>query len=203
MVQVYTYKTASTLIANATVAYLVYVILLKVKKKFRSYLIDHEYNFSGLLPVSRAADFNVADENDGGNKRYGEIVPLLEEFRSTSHRDGTDFKLQVLQNAMKKVLASLNRHQTYGFEVKEMGMFWVCYVIITSYCCNIPDSKDMSKIKQNGTFLLCVRCLSTCKDIEALLKAPQCRATEVGIAYFKTLKINCGCCQRLKNERTC
>lgn len=52
LVQVYSDKPATTLKANATVAYPVNTVLLNFSKEFRRYLIDHGHTLVELLPVS-------------------------------------------------------------------------------------------------------------------------------------------------------
>lgn len=104
MVQVYTDTTASTLEANAMVAYAVHVKLQNFTYEFRRNLIDHGHPFAGLLHVCTAAQVDCVEGGEDENEDVGRVVSLSARLSSTYDIDGRDAKLYVLHKAMEMIL---------------------------------------------------------------------------------------------------
>ena len=92
--QVYSDKTATTLKANAMVAYPIHVVFLNCSASFRRFLINREYTLVGFLPV--AGETTGIYENDGmeednfltRNISTEEIIPLQDTITQTSAPSG-------------------------------------------------------------------------------------------------------------------
>lgn len=98
---------------------------------------------------------------------------LLDELRGTNQREGRDLKICVLYKAMKMLQLPLKTVRTYGLEVRVQNNRWVFFSIITSYCCDILERKDMFGIKHEGRTSPCVGCHSTYNDIEVFVKGDE------------------------------
>lgn len=165
MEQSYSNKTATTLKANATVAYLVQVVLLNFRKEYRWYLIDNGYSFVGLWPVSTAEQDQKTNLGDTLESRSGHntisVVSLSDEPNQTSQRYGRDLKIAVLHERMQKILGPSSASDETGFNVLISANAWKCHPVRTLYCCAIRKSKDISGVKHGSTAHSCVRCLAS------------------------------------------
>lgn len=147
MVQMYRKIAACTLKANMIVPYPVHSALLNFTQEFCPFFIDHGHKIARLLPDSRASRW--CQESYFGNTADGEVVSMSDELQRTNRRYGRDFKLRVLRKTMEMILLPVMTGRRYGFDVSVRNKQRVLHPIIASYCCNIPEVKDMSKI-HNG-----------------------------------------------------
>jgi len=176
--QVFTDKTASSLNAKAMTAHAVHLTLLNFDKRFREWLINHGHTIIGFLPTKmNAVDFVEddckgaidTDENEhipnGSATDY--VIPLNDRLEMTSNNNGRLQKMNVIHSVMKDILSPLTETNKIGFkcETKD-GRKYYCHPIICSYCCDIPEGKDLSGIRHNtNTKYPCIRCLSSLNDI--------------------------------------
>ena len=79
----------------------------------------------------------------------------------TDCNTGRTHKMEIIHEALHDILHPLSKASCTGFEVRpSTGGIWTCYPRIVSYCCDIPESKDISCVK-HGILTLspCVRCM--------------------------------------------
>ncbi len=75
---------------------------------------------------------------------------------------------------MKYILEPLSKKSSDGFVFcRSQTVKWYCHPHLTSYCCDIPEAKDMCAIRHNlVTFRPCHRCLLTTIGMKTHRKAP-------------------------------
>jgi len=166
-----------TLKSNAMVAYPVHVVLLNATPSFRRWLIDNGHTLVGFLPVEFLPDDTYGDGDDEYCDADGDVsVVQLDDFIThTSNKTGRLLKLEMLHKSMKKILEPLRALLDRGFSVKDKsGHVWNCFPKMVSYCCDIPEAKDMSGVK-HGTLGLapCIRCMSSATDFESIISRPK------------------------------
>lgn len=99
MTQVYSHKIATTLKANATVAYPIHPFLLTFTKDFQRFLIDYGHTIPGLLLVlvpetaSETRDNYAAEDCDGNHKKT--IIPFSDDLYRTAKRYGREMKIEI------------------------------------------------------------------------------------------------------------
>ena len=176
--QIYSDKTAMTLKSNAMVAYPVHVVFLNTTTSYRRWLIDNGHTIVAFLPVQYYSDPVDGDPtgegmgviNDSGDYVDG-VVGLSDSIRQTSDARARIDKLKTLHAAMSLILKPLQETALSGFTVSDcLENNWYCFPLITSYCCDIPESKDISGVKHGGSGPFpCVRCKVTPTDIVNLV----------------------------------
>lgn len=176
MLQIYTDKTATTLKSQSLVGYPIHVTFLNVSVQLRRFLIDHGYTLVGFLPVGLQGAHSDRDENNfsfSDHDHSEDHIVIDDHVPLTSSSQGRDHKMISLHKAMDMVLAPLLQKSLQGFSLCTRNeMTWNCFPVIISYCCDIPESKDMSGVLHNFTPRRpCVRCLGTCKDFDGGVKA--------------------------------
>lgn len=77
-------------------------------------------------------------------------------------------KIEILNLTMDRTLESLSTVFEEGFPISSKTRKWSCRTSVVLYCCDMLKSKDMSGIKYDQTFLLCVRYLPIWDDLFAL-----------------------------------
>lgn len=77
--------------------------------------------------------------------------------------------MRMIHRAMKMVVWPLKRYERSGFNVKTReGVEWRCVPLLVSYCCDIPEGKDISGVRHGVAVRRpCVRCMVTGEDIIA------------------------------------
>ena len=199
--QVFTDKTVTSLKVGSVTAYVVHVTLLNATKKFRRKLIQSGKTIVGFLPTG-VTETSINNSSNGNNRKVTElvnmeidgnedginctnmegietgnadqeIVELLDKVLLTSNTRGRITKLGLTHEAMKQILQPLLTVSTVGFDIAHDGLTLVCYPMLISYCCDIPEAKDMSAVRHNmNTKCPCHRCLSMLSSIESFTKAP-------------------------------
>ena len=166
MLQIYTDKTATTLKSQSLVGYPIHVTFLNVTIQFRRFLIDHGYTLVGFLPVGfqdAQSDSDADNLTFHNESKTDDIIDINDHVPLTSSSRGRNDKMCSLHNAMTMILAPLIEKSYEGFTVcTKKNITWNCFPVIVSYCCDIPESKDMSGVLHNFTPTRpCVRCLGT------------------------------------------
>jgi len=154
------------------VAYPVHIVLLNAKPWFRRWLIDNGHTLVGFLPVEFQGEDGGFDEDDDEVDRdgTGNVVELDDFISHTSEQSGRILKLEMLHKSMERLMQPLLRLVQSGFEVQDNSRHvWNCFPLLSSYCCDIPEAKDMSCVK-HGTKgpAPCIRCMSKAEDFETL-----------------------------------
>ncbi len=113
-------------------------------------------------------DFPVDNIND--NASSDNFVPLDDNVHLTSSASGRQLKILLIHNAMLQLLEPLLHNFRTGFETQiSPNITWNCFPFLVSYCCDIPEAKDISAIRHNmNTNCPCHRCLATFADISNL-----------------------------------
>ena len=113
---------------------------------------EHEF------PEEEIAPLNTAVEKD--------VIPLEDVVQHTSAQSGRKQKMLSLHYALTDIFKPLMELSEKGFIVKtSTGSLWNLYPTIVSYCCDIPEEKDISAV-QHGLMVKkpCVRCMSGVMD---------------------------------------
>lgn len=173
LIQIYSDKTATSLKCSALVAYPVHVVWLNFTARQRRYLIDHGYTLVGFLPVGSEEGETV--HGDSGIEEsvsvYGftlsEVVPLESFIPHTSSMNGRRERMSLLRRAIRSLLEPLEKSFERGFDIfLKSGEARRCFPIVVSYCCDIPEAKDVSAIRHgHGRYHPCVRCHITYEDM--------------------------------------
>lgn len=180
LVQLYSDKTATTLKANALVAYPIHAVLLNFSLTHRRFLIDNGYTIVGFLPVGaggylddeKDSTENISDSTLGIEAHIP--IPLKDYIRTASHKRGREEKMGNLHGAILQVLQPLAACSQTGFLARcREDEEWNCFPTIASYCSDIPEGKDVSGIL-HGTLVKkpCIRCTASMDDIQALSRRP-------------------------------
>jgi len=130
-----------------------------------------------------SADLISANNNAHGKQdtdSTSEIVELLDNLTLTSTAKGRQVKIGLLYSAMKRILKGASDSSVNGFPIELLdGESKICFPMLISYCCDIPEAKDMSAVKHNlSTPFPCHICLVTLDDIRSLLTAQKRCFTE-------------------------
>ena len=196
--QVFTDKTVTTLKVGGIAAHVVHVTFLNFTKAFRRKLIHSGKTMVGFLPtrttevaecssdsshVPKSTELIVNDDDVELDVGYGkvssveeaeetddkEIVALLDKVLLTSTSTGRGVKMGLIHATMTKMLQPLLDLTITGFKIPFGLCTWVCYPMFMSYCCDIPEAKDMSAVRHGLlTNCPCHRCLVSFPDITDL-----------------------------------
>ena len=92
--------------------------------------------------------------------------------------------MKIIHGAMEEILTPLADYNLKGFRcIDNDGKSSYCHPTICSYCCDIPEEKDISGIRHNmNTKFLCIRCLTSLEGIKEMRIGQERRADEMGIA---------------------
>ena len=123
-----------------------------------------------------SADLLSAKSSIEGNHGIGSttnVVELLDNVTLTSTAKGRQVKIGLLYLAMKTILKGISDTSVNGFDIELCeGEGKKCFPLLVSYCCDIPEAKDMSAVKHNlSTSFPCHRCLVSLDDIKSLTMA--------------------------------
>ena len=92
----------------------------------------------------------------------------------TSTATGRRVKMGILHNSMMEILQPLLDVCITGFKIQREHCTLICYPMFMSYCCDIPEAKDMSAVRHNlNTRCPCHRCLVPLSDITNLSTGKQ------------------------------
>lgn len=149
--------------ARTTVAYPVHIVLLNCSGKHRRYSIDYSHKFVGFLLVSTAEQktHSKIDNVFECGFVYGSsfVVPVADEMPQNLQANGRDVVIVILHEAKQKnctqwvLLLKLDSKLTFFDNV------WKCNPVVTSYCCDRPEGKDVSAGKHGTTARSCVQCV--------------------------------------------
>lgn len=81
-------------------------VLQNVTREFRRFLIDHDYTFTALLPVSGYLKNVEADDTEGTASNASGVWPLSDALVSTCDKRDLDVKFEVLHKALQQILPS-------------------------------------------------------------------------------------------------
>lgn len=154
MVQDFTDKPTTRLKANATVVYPVLVGVLDFNLDFRRYVIDHGHSFVHLSPVSTSTSHENDEVEDRVGKRQlasSSVPPLHDLLPASMKRYARIRKFEDLHDSVRKILKSLGDSVQSGFPVMSCDRLLVCHVALVSYCCDVPEGKDISAVRHGGT----------------------------------------------------
>jgi len=178
--QVFTDKTVTTLKANGMVAHAVHVTLLNLDKHTRRSFIQNGLTIVGFLPCTttdkkqnRYVNHSCATNTDEQHFHMDSVqdeVQVEDKLIHTSSSHGRLVKLGLIQDAWLRIMKPLLDATNSGFPVGPMhGVTWNCFPCMASYCCDIPEAKDISGVRHNlSTALPCHRCMVSMEDIEQL-----------------------------------
>ena len=178
--QIYTDKTVTTLKANALVAYPIHIVFANATVKFRRFLIDNGHTIVGFLPVEFRTfvdswfdidKMDVVDELEVVNNTH---VPVEDFVPHTSSSRGRVAKLETLHKVMLLIFKPLLNARLKGFEAFFGNVDrWNIFPILVSYCCDIPECKDMSAVKHGLSCQMpCVRCMIPSDQFSQLTTYP-------------------------------
>ena len=102
------------------------------------------------------------------------IVQLMDKITLTSTAKGRRVKIGLVYSSMKKILEQLVKTAENGFNIVKATCTYCCFPLLISYCCDIPEAKDMTAVKHNlNTPSPCHNCLVSLDDILELRTAPR------------------------------
>lgn len=200
-IQIFTDKTVAALKTNSFAAHAVHATFVNFSKTFRNKIIQTGQTLVGFLPVGLDAcdidsinnedqhqrnsqytlfteieteEFNSNSEQLHSDEPITDIVPLSDTVHLTTQTKGRHIKLQLIFHSMKAILHPLLEVSRTGFLLKKKpNLNWYCYPHLVSYCCDIPEAKDISAIRHNlVTNRPCHRCLVTLTGLRTGKKAP-------------------------------
>lgn len=195
--QMFTDKTVTTLKIGGIAAHVVHATFLNFSKRLRKKLIHEGKTIVGFLPTGtkdvEAGVLKVSDrtcieqmtdgiiedveddvvceerENVIETDADEEIVALMDKVLLTSTTAGRRIKLGILHNSMLNILKPALTVCVRGFHIAAFSRTWVCHPMFMSYCCDIPEAKDMSAVRNSlNTNFPCHRCLVSNEDIKNL-----------------------------------
>lgn len=168
LLQLFSDKTFATLKAGSFSAYALHICFLNVSRKARQFLIDNGYTLLGFLPTksqnekSNEATYEFTLENV-------EFEPLEDELKTMSDRDGRSKNMEILHEAMAQAIEPIAKLHLEGFTIITKECTWICHPILFSYCCDIPEAKDIFSIRHGiNTNRPCVNCLCTSDKMKKL-----------------------------------
>ena len=121
--------------------------------------------------LSAQGEHNATTEDEQSSK----IVELVDTVTLTSTAKGRQVKMGLIHSAMKAILKDVTESSEKGFIINmNQESHKVCFPMLISYCCDIPEGKDMGAVKHNLTTALpCHVCKVSLDDIISLRTAPR------------------------------
>ena len=199
-IQIFTDKTVAAQKSNSFAAHAVHATFVNFSKAFRNKMIQTGQTLVGFLPVGLDECDMDTNNNDDQNQRNSQyklfteieteeynsnseqlhsepntnIVPLSDTLHLTTQTKGRHIKLEIIFRSMKVILHPLLEVSRTGLLLKRNPRLnWYCYPHLVSYCCDIPEAKDMSAIRHNlVTCRPCHRCLVTLTGMRTGKEAP-------------------------------
>lgn len=199
-IQIFTDKTKAALKSDSFAAHAVHVTYMNFSKAFRRKMIQAGHTLIGFLPVSLDSTAIQRVQDDTQTEHYfdykllreieteefdnnsdkldsddntPELVQLLDGVHLTTQAKGRHIKQELIYRSMKKILSPLMSASTTGFPyTRSSTVTWYIFPHLMSYCCDIPEAKDMSAVRHNlSTMRPCHRCFITCLGIKQGCKA--------------------------------
>jgi len=199
-IQIFTDKTKAALKSDSFAAHAVHVTYMNFTKAFRRKMIQAGHTLIGFLPVSLDSSATQRVQDDTQTEQYlnykllreieteefdnnsdqldcddnnPELIALLDGVHLTTQAKGRHIKQELIYRSMKKMLSPLMEASTTGFPyTRSSKMTWYIFPHLMSYCCDIPEAKDMSAVRHNlSTMRPCHRCFITCLGIKQGCKA--------------------------------
>ena len=190
-VQLFTDKTKSSLKIGGMTAYVIHATFLNFTKKFRQHLIQTGKTIVGFLPTDSTLlnsptvsipdvqdlddEYDINDvpdtitEDSAEQSTDKEIIALLDKVLLTSTAKGREIAMGLLHNAIDSILDPLYSASAEGFEIPFKNVILYCFPTLVSYCCDIPEAKDITACRHNmNTNCPCHRCFVTLEDIQLL-----------------------------------
>ncbi len=118
---------------------------------------------------------SVQDQLETDNRNGQTVLELMDKVTLTSTAKGRHVKMGLLHKSMKIILRDLANSSEYGFPITlNNGVKLTCFPQLISYCCDIPEGKDMTAVKHNlNTLFPCHNCLVLFEDIVNLQTKPR------------------------------
>lgn len=141
-IQIYSDRTATIIKTNKTndiVEYLVRIVLLKLTKSFRRFLIAHEHKLVALLPISTyeiSCEYYEKGESGVALKGVEDVVPLLTGLTMSMTKNVRSVKLEGLYGALQTNLGPIISNVLRGFSVYSQNELQKCHPIVVSCCCD-------------------------------------------------------------------
>ena len=105
-----------------------------------------------------------------------EVIQLEDSIPETSQSKGRHIKQELIFSSMKVILKPLLQASKRGFKCQTLDrQNLYCFPHLISYCCDIPEAKDMTAVRHNlSTNRPCHRCLATTTDLRnGTIRAPR------------------------------
>ena len=165
--QLFSDKTASSLTSSAFVAYPLHAVLLNCAPQQKEWLINNGYTIIGFLPVTISPPNDDDDSLDVQESLQSNItsqhsVILQDSVCNTSSSDGREQNMLLLHAALAKALQDFESVCERGFAIHSSSIGpCTCFPLLVSYCCDIPEAKNVSAVKHGLSVLRpCHRCLA-------------------------------------------
>lgn len=155
-VQIYSDKSATTLKARGFSFYPIHLVLLNFSTDLRSQLITSAATVVGYLPVG------FDDSDSSLNESQGKADARYRKQRR-----------QVIHNTIEEIFSPLAAIAKIGFDCTDSdNVSRLCHVALGSYCCDIPEAKDMTGVRYGGkTKASCFRCLIPTESMSSSVEA--------------------------------
>lgn len=96
-------------------------------------------------------------------------IPAEETFSPLKYRSRRELKMSVIHGAISDLLTPLHANEITPFQARHnSGKIRSCFRIFISYCCDFPEVKIMSAIKQLIAIAMCTRCVRCCTTMTAI-----------------------------------
>ena len=152
MVQLYSDKSKTSLKESAFQFYPLHLALLNFSNEYRRECVVNGRTFVAFLPLTF--------ENDESMSETGKALTR-------------DVRMMLTQEAINCVMAELASVSLEGFLcVDSDGMKRRRHSFLSSYCCDLPEAKDMTSVKNgNSSLRNCHRCMAETKEFNQYTKA--------------------------------
>ena len=149
---------------------------------------EHLINYSLLQKIVAEEDNNnthhlhaeqteVDETMKNMQRSEPEVIELIDSVQETTQSKGRHIKQELIFSAMKVILKQLLQASKIGFKCNTLDrQNLYCFPHLISYCCDIPEAKDMTAVRHNlSTNRPCHRCLVTTGDLRnGTIRQPRC-----------------------------
>ena len=139
---------------------------------------EHNINYNLLLKIETEEENNnhhqlhpeqteIDESQKSAQQSESEIIELNDSNQETTQSKGRHIKQELIFSSMKVMLKPLLHASKIGFKCKTLDrQNLICFPHLISYCCDIPEAKDMTAVRHNlSTNRPCHRCLVTTSDL--------------------------------------